>query len=1155
MKSLNRIAFYVLLTICAATQAVAGNVFVLPATPFDPSLPVFLDNPLQSSTTLTATTGVVAVLGKPDGSKFYIVSANGTDTILVFNGTLTTVLRRINLGTAARTAALSPDGKRLLVLAGTLHVFDTTAADDAEMALVGTPDFGVNPMDLAVTLDSKRAYILSDDSSRLTAFDLDTNRVAGDALDITGTPRGVAVAPTGVVYVSSTNRLIEIDPATGALRAEIPLNGFPGKPVFTPDGKYALLTNQLPASGLAFLIDLATRQLAGTLPTTTHVPELLLDQVASVDDTTFYAVSASTRELVRITVNPFEQRTTGFPLSNKTNVRAVAVSNEQPQAKYVFVATVNGLSRNRIGTSQVDEQALSGVPGRLQLAGAASTEAPAAGGFRKFNDEQMMAGGSTTQPLIFRSWDANGRPVFNKTVQFSTDTEGVTIETPATQTSMDGYASTRVTVPETPGPITINANVEGLSTPIAFLVTVAGGGGGVGNTGLLMYSGNGQVVPRGFPTEDPLKVRLTDDAGRPLADATVTWAVASGTGIVSPPTSVTDLDGFAEAEFVGQFTPVQASWLQSTVTASVPGFAPVTFVMITVPTIIGGAPAIPLVTLVAPGPGDGLTGQTGQTLAGGVRVTVKAISGTDSGAGIPNVGVSLASDLDPETNPSASCVGEGGAALTDATGAAACDVRFGGVIGGPVLIRIKVGGIAEYTRLLTVTLGPPSLVTILSGNNQSGSRGATLPTALSAEISDGFGHLFPGTAVTWEVVPAGAVTLVNPSAVADAEGRVSAVARLGSTPGPVLVRLHAGTAQAVFTLNVTVNVSTFRKVSGDGQSALIGQAFASPLMVELLDELGQGASGVTVNFTVTSGSATLGTAAPPTDSQGRASTTVTAGGTAGPIVVTATAAGFSVTFNLTALPPGPIVLLQNIRSAISGDLGVSPGGIVAIFGDGVAAGVQGSVVANGGFLIGALPTSLADVEVLFGTTSAPIYSVNNVNGQQFVVVEAPFNLVAPGTVSVTIRAGAGSTTVNNVQVKAYQPGIFETPGPGGQTYAVLTKEDGSYVTYDNPVRRATDRRLRMYVAGLGQTSPALGTNFAGIPGQTVLTPLVIGVNNGGARLISAETMAGVVGVYVVTFEIAADTATGLNRPLAIAIVNASGNLVLFGNPSVIPSIQ
>ena len=1249
MSAIRAIAVGLLLIGCLATEAVAGNVFVLPANTFDTTVAVFTDSPFQSSGTIAVPPGALAVFARPDGSRYYVVSASSTDTLLVMNSALTSVLKRVDLGSPARAAGLSPDGTRLLILAGGLHVFDVTTPNDDNITPSPAPEVGVNPGALAFSLDSKSAFILSSTPGLLSKYDLSGNFVDG-ALELNGSPAAVATAPTGVLLVSATNVVYEVDPITATVRTRIAVNGLPGKAAFTPDGKYALLPNgaAFVATGLGFLLDMQEHAVAGILPRSGNTPEPVLDQLAAANDGTFYGVSTSTRRMVRVKVDPLALETTSFVLSSKTDVRALTISAEQPQATYAFLSSGAGVSRGRFDTGGVEDGTVAVTPGRLVLAGAASMEVPT--DRRIFNDAQSVVGEATTQPLILRVWDAVGRPVFDKEVQFSTLTEGVTFETPTTRTSLEGYALTRVTVPAHQGVIIVHATVQGMATPIEFRISVVGGGS-TGEGGLVMYSGNGQVVPRGFPTEQPLRVRLTDAAGEPLVGATVTWELVSSSafkGLVHPATSQTDIDGIAEGRYSGPvIVATTTSWVAEQVTANVPGFDPVTFVVTTIPEITFGTWAPPTYNLLTPLAGATLTGQAGQILTGAIRVRARAIGGTDTGRGIPNVGVDLVSDLDPSTNPTASCVGEGNAALSDTTGITSCDVRLGGVVGGPARIRVRVGGGGrdagtEYSLFVTVTPGPAGQITILGGNNQTGGPNTILPASLSAEISDGFGHVLPGTAVTWEAVTPGAVSILTSSSVADAAGRVSAQVRLGATAGQVVVRLRAGSAEALFTLTVNIPIASLNNVSGSGQSALVNQAFAAPLVVEARDQQGQPVAGVSVVFTLVSGPATLGGGTVVTGANGRASITATAGAVAGPVVIRATLLEFVVTFNLTVgipvssmtkvggdgqsavvnqdfgaplmvelrdqqgalvqsaavtfavisgpatlvgnstvttaangrasvtvragaaagavvvratsftltttfnltvLPPGPGLSHNNIRNAISGDLGVTPGGIVAIYGQGIAPSLQGSVVANGGYLIGPLPTILAGVEVLFGTTNAPIYHVTNANGQQWVAVQAPFTLTAGGTTSVTVRVGGGSATVEGVDVKNYQPGIFETLGPAGRRWAVLTKEDGSYVTADNPVRRGVDRRLRMYCAGLGQANPALTTNGVGVPGQTLLAqlaPYVLTTDGSAARVVSAEPMVGMVGLYVVTIEIPAALQTGSDQLLVLGVAGQGG---------------
>jgi len=223
--------------------------------------------------------------------------------------------------------------------------------------------------------------------------------------------------------------------------------------------------------------------------------------------------------------------------------------------------------------------------------------------------------------------------------------------------------------------------------------------------------------------------------------------------------------------------------------------------------------------------------------------------------------------------------------------------------------------------------------------------------------------------------------------------------------------------------------------------------------------------------------------------------------------------------------------------------------VVKIVGPGLARGVQNCVVPSA--QVGGLPLELADVTVQFGPDSAPmwapIYYVCNVNGEESVAVQAPFEL-SPGVTPVTVRAAGGATTVENVPVVAIQPGIFETIGSNGLRHAVLMRPDGSFVSPENPARRG--EIIALFATGLGPVAPPAGTNYAGLPGQEVVADLVVGVNNQGVRVLGGEYAVNMIGVYVVYFEVPQDAATGPARPFALAVRTATGDLV-FGNGSTI----
>lgn len=1160
--------------VCAALFAVAArgnNVILLPGPAgTNPTVNLFRAEPFESVGSFSASAGAFLALAKPDGSRYYFIARNPSNTVVVTDATLTNVLQRIDLGIEASGAGLSPDGRRLIVLAGSMRIYDTTQPNLVEITPSPSPDVGVNPVDVAFSPDSSRAFILSSASRRLTALDLATYTAAG-SVDIPGISTAVLAASNGLLYVSAQNRIYEVDGRTMTLRGNIALNAMPGRMAVTPDGTRGLAVNQTPITGSSILLfDLTNRSLLSAFPSFPPPGQLppatdTVDKVIVVSNDRAFGFSSATGRLFVITLNPFnvdEATFANLPAPNKlTGVTAIASSDEQPQAAYLFVAAGGQLNRINLATNLVAGQlAVSPAPAEATFAAPAGSGAAAT--VVKFNDNQALSPGGTSLPLVIRVLNSAGRPLFNVPVSFTTPTPGGSLQNAMNATNAEGIAAATFVAPAAPGTATVNVSIAGGAQTATFTISVGTPGGGTG--ALQMISGNGQVVQESFLTSEPLKVRAFDNAGNPLAGVTVIFSITAGTGtlnagpngtVASGPASglivnmATDENGFASVNYLASAVPGGFSFTQATVNATYAGSS-VDFTVTTVLTLLpGGSPApLPTVTLVKPADRN-IVGKAGQILTDAVRIAVAISAGPQAGQPIPGVGVSVTTGLDPATGPSASCNAPGGTALTDASGIASCDVRVGGRIGTATL-SVRTGGFnIQGPIAFQVLPGDPAVVEILQGDGQIGTPGQTLAQRLVARIKDAGGNLLAGTAVQWEVSPAGAVTLSEVATTADANGQVSARATLGNVAGPVQVRVRAGAAVGTFNLTVNIPISQILKVSGDNQIAIVNTAFSLPLVVEVRNAQGSAVPGIPVTFTVISGSATLGSPSVTTNAQGRASTTVTAGASPGAVVIRAAAGSLSVTFDLTVSPPGPIVALTGIRNAISGDLGVAPGGIVAIYGDGVAPGIQGSVVGPNN-LIGPLPTQLAGVEVLFGTTRAPIYSVNNIGGQQWVVVQAPWELAAPGTVSVTIRVGAGETVVNDVPVKTYQPGIFETLDDQGRRFAVLLNPDGSYVTRTNPARRGT--RIRGFFGGLGQTDPPTGTNRAGIPNQNVRANLAVGINNEGVPVFSAKLMEGVVGVYIVEFEVPANTTAGPDRPFAVAIFPGGGAPPIFGNPTEIP---
>lgn len=1168
--------------LCAASVALPqSNLFLFPNTSAsNGSITGFRSDPFSSLTAFPAQPGAYTLLTNPAGTRYYVVSRSGAETLRILDAANpSTVLRAQNLS-SGEGAAITPDGRRVLVLTATgLAIFDT-ASDN----LLTTVDVGNQPTDVALSPDGTRAYVLSPSVNRLTAVDLTTNAISGSPLTVSGQPTSVNVGLNGRVYVTATNRIQVIEGTRMQLITDIALNARPGKMAFTPDGRFALTGNQTPVTGSSVvLVNLVDN-------TTQSIPNfgnnVVIDQIITAGNSRAYALASASQSLYEISISPLNINVPQFAnIGNINQASALVASNEFPSPRFIFVQSgtslirLNNTSFPPLGDGQT---AIPANTGPLVFSSPAVSGGTPAQVYA-FNATQSAAAGTNYLPLIVRVTDAQGRLLQGVQVTFTSDNAGAQIQGATTTTNALGVAQAIVTAPLTPGTFQVRATAgigAGAPSEVFTLSTGSTGGGGTVASALTIFGGNGQILSESFPITEPLAVRLVNAAGQPVSGQVITFSLTQGSGTLSVNaqngnvdssancsgnqcTATTNADGVAAIGFISTAVPGGFSYSQQTVTAT-NGTATVNFIITTVirQQSNGNIAAPPLVIREKPADFENLlVGRAGTTIAEAIRIRLVVQSGAQSGQPIPNVALKVTT---PSVNgvpvgPTAVCDGEGGVALTDATGVATCNLRLGGRT-GTVPLDITVGG---FTGLgggvisLQVNPGNPGQVRIIQGNNQTGLPGANLPQAFVAEISDGFGNNLPGVPVTWAVSTPNSLTLQNIISVSDSNGRVSALGRLGTVAGQnrATVTINGTSLGAAFNFTVNIQITNLDQISGDGQVANVGASFGQPLVVRVRDERGQPVAGQQVAFAVASGTATLSAATATTNANGQASVTVIAGATAGPVSVRASLNNLTTTFNLTVRTPGPVFSANQITNSAGNQTGfLSPCGIYTIFGSGIATGLNGTVVANP-FGFGQLPLQLRNVVVQVGDFFAPIYAVSNQSGTESVIIQAPCELTPGRNVSVVLQVSGGSTTITGVPVLSAQPGIFEAQGSTGQArYASALRPNGTYVSPSNPAVRG--ERIRVYMTGLGQTNPGLTTNQPGVADMRLLnTTLIAGLSNEGITLVSAEPAAGLIGVYVVTIEIPANAPVGSAIPLNFGIDVGLGSPVYSNNSTLAVAAQ
>ncbi|MBS1871752.1 MAG: Ig-like domain-containing protein [Acidobacteria bacterium] len=1164
-----------------------------------------LSTPISLQTTISGVpAGAFQILATPNGLKYYILSPQGVT--LFSSSSRVPVQIATAIQGAPSKAWLTPDGGKLVVLAG------SSATTQSVYVIDATTDALLNPyplsisgaMDIAMGIDSQNMYVLTKGTSAASVIPvtLTPTLTAGTAINIATTgATGIIMAPNGLLYVSGTNSVFEISPVTlqvtagasAASPATIPVNGTPGPLAPTYDGNYAFAVNTNGSGAVYFVFNLNDRTV--NLSQSANLGGAVLDKVfvGGNSNRAFFYSSQNKMLYEGNTAGGFNETPLKDQIRNGT-VGSTVTSYEVP-AKTLYLTSQNASSVNTIyqfdlSTNQmISSLAMPGDQTLLAWTGLNPTSGAAL--LTSFNPTQTVAAGAVSKPMVVRVLDSAGRPVYGATVTFAALSGGVTLSATNVSSNSQGLAAITATAGSTGGSYQIQASLSGAS-PTNFTITVPGGGTGTCTqncnatpTNLTILKGNGQVVSENNLSAELLLVSVKDASGNPVANQMVTWAISSttvsgitllctspaeqsnypNTTIPNPTTACvpdqnltnvlityTDAKGLAAIKFSGQsLYGTGASFVTTGVSATTVLGASQLTVNFTETTVVFSQGATFNAVFTAPEADSRgqrlITGNAGSTIAGAIQADVYSILGVSSGMPLPGVALNVSGP--------ATCAN--GSPLSDANGHVSCNLVMGSTVTtGPTALTVDVGSFIQVTNPILVTINPgtPPTVKATQGNGGSGKAGTQF--ALRAQVTNASGTAAAGAATAWTVV-SGSATLTNVTTQADSQGYTTATATLGATVGTVVIKVTAGsgtlTSSANFTLTVlpTVTVGAVTIVSGNGQTTTASTAFGAPLVVKVTDGSGQPLSGLQVTFSATGATATLGSPAVTTDSSGQASTAVTAGASAGTVIVTASTNGVQTQFTLTIAPPGPSIDTTSFRNAASGLQGLTPCGIATVTGTGIATGINGTVMANS--FLGPLPYTLVNDSVTVNGVPAPIFWVSNTtSGGEAIAFQTPCE-ISVGAATVTVGYNGGSKTVSGVTVSALQPGIFETLINNKRYAVMLHVSDGSYVTPDNPARRGES--LKLFVTGLGAVTPATSTNRVGLGGQKPTAIITAGLNNGGVPVTGAEYLPGAIGIYTVTFTVPTDTATGDYQNVGLIVSDpANPSVAIYANGSFVKII-
>jgi adhesin/invasin len=242
---------------------------------------------------------------------------------------------------------------------------------------------------------------------------------------------------------------------------------------------------------------------------------------------------------------------------------------------------------------------------------------------------------------------------------------------------------------------------------------------------------------------------------------------------------------------------------------------------------------------------------------------------------------------------------------------------------------------------------------------------------------------------------------------------------------------------------------------------------------------------------------------------------------------------FADTWTWSGGPLAPAIMaVVNGASFVGG--GIVPGEIATVFGN--------KLTSSSGINLTSslpLPTEFLNVSVIVNDPPAPLFAVDNVNGQQQINFQVPWEVAGHANATIAVLNNGTTGASNSVPVLAAQPGIFYYSVGADKFGAIL---HANYHLADTGHPATAGETVLIYCTGLGLVSSPPADGAAGNGQPTMVTPMV--TLGGKNAMVSFSGLApGFVGLYQINAVIPAGLKTG-NQPVVITIEGSSSNTAL-----------
>jgi adhesin/invasin len=597
-----------------------------------------------------------------------------------------------------------------------------------------------------------------------------------------------------------------------------------------------LATAQLPGQSTVT----ATSEGKSTTATVTVVPgpASVLSIVAGDGQSAAAGSMVATLPAVKVS-DAFGNGIAGFAVTFAVASGGGAITGGVATTNASGVATVGSWTLGTtVGPNTLTASSAGLTPASVTFTASGGAGAPAAVVAQAGNNQTATAGGPVATVPSVKVTDANGNAISGFTVVFAPGAGSGSVTGGTAVTNSSGSAAVGSwTLGTTPGPQSLTATASGLSgSPMTFAATAVA----PVPARVVLNDGDGQTANAGSPLAVAPAVRVVDAAGIGVPGFTVTFAVTGGGGGVTGGEALTNVNGFAS---VGSWVMGRTPGTNTlTATAGSLQGSPVTFTA----TAVAAAPAT--IVIVA---GDGQSAAAGSAVPTAPAVKVSDAFGNVVSGFVITFAV---------TGGGGSITG--GSAVTNANGIATVGSWVMGTATGPNTLAATAGSLQGSPAIFTATAvaAAPATIVIVAGDGQSAAAGSMVATLPAVKVSDAFGNGIAGFAVTFAVASGGGaitggVATTNASGVATVGSWT-----LGTTVGPNTL---AATGPGLTPSNVTFTATGMANppvaiaiFAGNQQTVTAGTQVPIPPAVLVTDANGRGVSGVSVMFSIRSGTNT-----------------------------------------------------------------------------------------------------------------------------------------------------------------------------------------------------------------------------------------------------------------------------------------------------------